>query len=151
MLGVVKRWYGEDVKTDWIVKHACRSLLKKGDLEALSLFGYGDDPGVNVARLSLQPHTITIGDSIDFSFELSVEKNMPLRIEYGIHYVKAKGNRTQKVFMLKNVQGKAGQTLTVTKKHAFKDLSTRKHYRGTHTLSVIVNGAVKAEADFVIE
>jgi hypothetical protein len=53
--------------------------------------------------------------------------------------------------MLKNVQAKAGQTLTVTKKHAFKDLSTRKHYSGTHTLSVIVNGVVKAEADFVIE
>ncbi|MED3992159.1 DNA alkylation repair protein [Priestia aryabhattai] len=151
MLDVMKSWYGKDVKTDWIVKHACRSLLKKGDSEALSLFGYGDDPGVTVTGLGLHPHTITIGDSIDFSFELSVEKPMPLRIEYGIHYVKAKGNRTQKVFMLKNVQAKAGQTLTVTKKHGFKDLSTRKHYSGTHTLSVIVNGVVKAEADFVIE
>ncbi|MEB4857340.1 DNA alkylation repair protein [Priestia megaterium] len=151
MLDVMKSWYGKDAKTDWIVKHACRSLLKKGDSEALSLFGYGDDPGVIVTGLGLHPHTITIGDSIDFSFELSVEKPMPLRIEYGIHYVKAKGNRTQKVFMLKNVQAKAGQTLTVTKKHGFKDLSTRKHYSGTHTLSVIVNGVVKAEADFVIE
>ncbi|MFL0471660.1 DNA alkylation repair protein [Priestia sp. 179-F W1.4 NHS] len=151
MLDVMKSWYGKDAKTDWIVKHACRSLLKKGDSEALSLFGYGDDPGVTVTGLGLHPHTITIGDSIDFSFELSVEKPMPLRIEYGIHYVKAKGNRTQKVFMLKNVQAKAGQTLTVTKKHGFKDLSTRKHYSGTHTLSVIVNGVVKAEADFVIE
>ncbi|GAB1770290.1 DNA alkylation repair protein [Priestia aryabhattai] len=151
MLDVMKSWYGKDAKTDWIVKHACRSLLKKGDSEALSLFGYGDDPGVIVTGLGLHPHTITIGDSIDFSFELSVEKPMPLRIEYGIHYVKAKGNRTQKVFMLKNVQAKAGQTLTVIKKHAFKDLSTRKHYSGTHTLSVIVNGVVKAEADFVIE
>ncbi|MGG0517503.1 DNA alkylation repair protein [Priestia aryabhattai] len=151
MLDVMKSWYGKDAKTDWIVKHACRSLLKKGDSEALSLFGYGDDPGVIVTGLGLHPHTITIGDSIDFSFELSVEKTMPLRIEYGIHYVKAKGNRTQKVFMLKNVQAKAGQTLTVIKKHAFKDLSTRKHYSGTHTLSVIVNGVVKAEADFVIE
>ncbi|MED3957938.1 DNA alkylation repair protein [Priestia aryabhattai] len=151
MLDVMKSWYGKDAKTDWIVKHACRSLLKKGDSEALSLFGYGDDPGVIVTGLGLHPHTITIGDSIDFSFELSVEKPMPLRIEYGIHYVKAKGNRTQKVFMLKNVQAKAGQTLTVIKKHGFKDLSTRKHYSGTHTLSVIVNGVVKAEADFVIE
>ncbi|MDO6848047.1 DNA alkylation repair protein [Priestia megaterium] len=151
MLDMMKSWYGENAKTDWIVKHACRSLLKKGDPEALSLFGYGDDPGVKVTGLSLHPHTITIGDSIDFSFRLSVKKNMPLRIEYGIYYVKAKGNRTQKVFMLKNVQAKAGQTLTVTKKHAFKDLSTRKHYSGTHTLSVIVNGVVKAEADFVIE
>ena len=29
MLDVMKSWYGKDAKTDWIVKHACRSLLKK--------------------------------------------------------------------------------------------------------------------------
>lgn len=37
MLDVMKRWYGKDVKTDWIVKHACRSLLKKETLK-LCLF-----------------------------------------------------------------------------------------------------------------
>ncbi|MFE4584765.1 hypothetical protein ACFRA1_05770, partial [Bacillus subtilis] len=32
----------------------------------------------------------------------------------------------------------------------FKDLTTRKHYKGIHTLSVIINGEVKDSLDFKV-
>jgi 3-methyladenine DNA glycosylase AlkC len=39
-------WYGENLQTDWIVKHGCRGLLRKGDPDVLSLFGFATSPDV---------------------------------------------------------------------------------------------------------
>ena len=36
-----KAWLGKSEETDKLVKHALRTLLKKGDPRALKLFGYG--------------------------------------------------------------------------------------------------------------
>ncbi|MEZ4812119.1 MAG: hypothetical protein R2883_01275 [Caldisericia bacterium] len=33
---------GNGKEIDWIIKHACRTLLKNGDPETLQLFGYVD-------------------------------------------------------------------------------------------------------------
>ena len=44
MMDVCVKWYGYSDNTNWIVKHACRTLLKKGNIRAMRLFGFGD-PG----------------------------------------------------------------------------------------------------------
>ena len=31
-------WYGRHEHTDWIVKHGCRTLLKKGNRDVLAIF-----------------------------------------------------------------------------------------------------------------
>ena len=49
-LGVCKKWYGESVETDKIVKHACRTMLKDGDKQALKIFGYSDPSKMNVSN-----------------------------------------------------------------------------------------------------
>lgn len=150
VLRMAKEWSGKDKKTDWIIKHACRSLLKKGNRQALALFGYADDSAITIARLTLHPDTIKIGDSIQMTFDLSSESTIPARVEYAIDYVKSRGQRNRKVFMLKTAIMKQGENHIISKTHHFKDLTTRKHYEGIHTLSIIVNGVVKAEKDFMV-
>ncbi len=44
-----------------------------------------------------------------------------------------------------------GDVKAFSKHHSLKDLTTRKHYRGIHTLSVIINGTVKGSLDFSVE
>ncbi|HYK74009.1 MAG TPA: DNA alkylation repair protein [Pseudoneobacillus sp.] len=144
-------WYGNHAYTDWIIKHACRSLLKKGDQRALSLFGYKDDSDVNMKDLKLHKNRISIGDSIEFSFSVTSSKTLPIRVEYAIDYVKAKGHKTRKVFMISAFTINKNEERTFSKQQSFKDLTTRKHYKGTHTLSIIVNGNVKASIDFEVE
>ncbi|MRX56074.1 hypothetical protein HMPREF3291_05960 [Bacillus sp. HMSC76G11] len=150
VLRIAKEWSGKDKKTDWIIKHACRSLLKKGNRQALALFGYADDSPITIDRLTLHPDTIQIGDSIQMTFELSSESTIPVRVEYAIDYVKSRGQRNRKVFMLKSTIMKQGENHIISKTHHFKDLTTRKHYEGIHTLSIIVNGVVKTEKDFMV-
>ncbi len=151
VLKIANEWYGKNKNTDWIIRHACRSLLKKGNKQALLLFGYEDDNAIKIEDLIIDHDHIFIGDRIQFSFIISSEKSLKIRVEYGIDYVKARGQRNKKVFMLKGIEMKKGDRTSITRRHSFKDLTTRKHYKGRHTLSIIVNGAVKAEIDFIIE
>jgi 3-methyladenine DNA glycosylase AlkC len=150
VLKIANEWHGKNKNTDWIIRHACRSLLKKGNKQALSLFGYEDDNAVKIENLIVDHDHIFIGDSIEFSFIISSEKPLNVRVEYGIDYVKARGHRNRKVFMIKGIEMEQGDRTSITRRHSFKDLTTRKHYKGTHTLSIIVNGAVKAAADINI-
>ena len=39
---IAKDWYGKNKHTDWIVRHGCRTLLKKGNRFVLELFGFVD-------------------------------------------------------------------------------------------------------------
>jgi 3-methyladenine DNA glycosylase AlkC len=151
VLSIANEWIGKNKYTDWIIKHACRSLLKKGNREALALFGYGNDRPIKIEHLTLHPDTIQIGDSIQFTFHISAESTIPVRVEYAIDYVKSRGQRNRKIFMLKTFHMKQGGKNIITKTHHFKDLTTRKHYKGIHTLSIVINGAVKAEKDFIIK
>lgn len=48
-----REWYGKDGRTDWIVKHGCRTLLKKGDRDLLALFGFADGGSVDIDGFAL--------------------------------------------------------------------------------------------------
>jgi 3-methyladenine DNA glycosylase AlkC len=150
VLDIANEWYGNQKHTDWIIKHACRALLKKGNQRALLLFGYKDDQSIEMKDLKLDKDHISIGDSIHFSFTITTRIEIPVRIEYAIDYVKSKGHRTRKVFMISTPKMNPNETKNFSKTQSFKELTTRKHYKGTHTLSVIINGIVKASLDFEI-
>ncbi|MFY4775591.1 hypothetical protein [Metabacillus sp. RGM 3146] len=151
VLRLAGEWFGASKHTNWIIKHACRSLLKKGNKQALSLFGYNDEPGIIINNLAADHETIRIGESISFSFEITTLKTLPLRVEYGIDYVKSRGERSRKIFHLKTFELKENESAVINRSHSFKNLTTRKHYKGIHTLSIMINGAVKAVLDFTIE
>ena len=144
-------WYGKHEYTDWIVKHACRTLLKKGDKRVLSIFGYKDDESIQFLHFTCSPDSISIGEEIRFSFQVKSEKRTKIRIEYAIDYVKAKGHRSKKVFQITETEITSGEIKSYARKHSFKDLTTRKHYEGVHSLSIIVNGTVKNSFDFIVK
>ncbi len=149
LLNLASKWYGENDRTNWIVKHACRSLLKKGNQQAMRLFGFEGSIATEIIGLSIDRETISIGDELTFQFDLVSNTLDSIRVEYAIDYVKSNGSRSRKVFMLgsKIDLGKAGHR-KMLKKHSFKDLSTRKHYPGSHVLVIIVNGIEKANVIF---
>jgi 3-methyladenine DNA glycosylase AlkC len=148
VLDIANDWYGNHTYTDWIIKHACRALLKKGNQRALLLFGYQDDQSIEVKGFKLEKDHISIGDSIQFSFSITSKSEIPVRVEYAIDYVKSRGQRTKKVFMISTLKMNSNESKDFSKTQSFKELTTRKHYKGTHTLSIIINGAVKDSIDF---
>ncbi|MFC0561676.1 hypothetical protein ACFFH4_22595 [Halalkalibacter alkalisediminis] len=90
---ICAEWKGQNSQTDWIIKHGCRTLLRKADPETLYLFGFHTEPDVQIKDLNLSAHQLSVGDSITFHFVL-VNQSLDfykLRIEYGIDFVKANG------------------------------------------------------------
>ena len=138
--GLAKEWFGKHEYTDWIVKHGCRTLLKKGNRDVLAIFGYDDVASVDVSDFALEKASVAIGGDVTFSFTVSASQATKVRLEYGIDYVKANGKRNRKIFQISEMSLKENQKKQYEKNHFFADLSTRKHYPGTHSITLIVNG-----------
>jgi 3-methyladenine DNA glycosylase AlkC len=148
-LDLASRWLGEHPHTDWIAKHACRSQLKKCVPEALALFGVGDASGVRVEAFEAARSVVEEGGALEASFALRVDAETPrkLRVEYAIDYVKANGSTSRKLFKLSERDFAPGET-KIAFRQSFRDLTTRKHYPGTHFAAIVVNGAELASITF---
>ena len=93
VLELCESWYGKSKRTDWVVKHACRTMLKAGNRRAMLLFGFGDPKRVDVKRLKLSHKVLAIGDQLEFSFALKLDtkKTCKVRLEYVVTFAKASG------------------------------------------------------------
>ncbi len=149
VLSLAKKWNGENELTKWILKKGLRTLLKKGNIEALELFGLGPLNTITITNLEVTQNVI-IGDVLSFSFQLNSTdtKARKVRVEYSIDYIKANGKPSSKQFQLSEVMIKPNEKKQYVKKHSFKDLTTRKHYPGKHDLSILVNGEIKEKSSF---
>ncbi len=148
---LAQEWYGKHEYTDWIVKHACRTLLKQGHREVLGIFGFGNAAAVQVLDFALDTPAISIGEELTFRFVIRADEPTKVRLEYGVDYVKANGKTSRKIFQISEISLKAGEKKTYAKKQSFADVSVRKHYPGTHTITLIVNGAQQGSLDFMLQ
>lgn len=153
LLHLASRWIGQNEAVDWIVRHACRGLLKKGEPRALALFGLEQGLAeVDVADLHCDKD-VNIGGVLSFSFRFrnKAQKPQKIRLEYAIHYLTSSGKISRKVFQIKEVEFPAGHEEIIQKKQRFQDFTTRKHFVGEHKLDVVVNGVVLGSCDFEVK
>jgi 3-methyladenine DNA glycosylase AlkC len=152
MINLCESWLADSHEhTDWIVKHALRSLVKAGDVRVFPLLGYAAKPNVAVSDIQLDKKKIKVGDSIGFSCAIAGGKSAQnLVVDYVVYFVKANGKLAPKVFKLKNIALAKNETITITKKHSFKPITTRRYYAGEHQLAIQINGKEVARADFYV-
>lgn len=147
---LAKDWYGENERTNWVVKHGCRTLLKQAHPEVLAIFGYGDAKLIEVQDFVVQTPVISIGEEVTFSFTIKAKEAMKVRIEYGIDYVKANGKCNRKIFKLSEINLPRNEEKQYIRNHSLADVSVRKHYPGVHNLALIINGVIMEEQDFQV-
>ncbi|WP_455207861.1 DNA alkylation repair protein [Kaarinaea lacus] len=142
MLRLVNGWDDTNQSTQWIIRHAARTLVKQGNSEALALFGATQKPNVKLQKFKLHSTKLNLGEDLIFELELVSLARQPqqLIVDYRIHYVKASGRTSPKVFKLKMTTLKPGQSLTLRKKHSLKNFTTRKHFSGLHQIELLING-----------
>src|SRR5262245_60221753 len=100
VLDVAQRWLGQSPETDRLVRHACRTLLKRGDQRVLRLFGQHDEVAVTVTAFKLGEREIPIGSDLTFAFVVRSESDTRARIEYAIDFVKSGKRIGRKVFQV---------------------------------------------------
>jgi len=152
VLNIAKRWFGPSDHTNWIVKHGLRTLLKKGDKKVLSIFGLDNSKHIKINNLSLSETKICIGDFIHFEFNIfnNSSTNRNIRLEYKIDFVKANNSTSGKVFHISEFNLAPNSSKPLKRKQWFKNLTTRKHYPGSHKITIIVNGDEKSDIILIL-
>jgi hypothetical protein len=132
-----------------LLKHASRTLIKRGDVRVLKAWGLGR-PLAGAAALRVAPRRIVLGEAITLELVLqsNARRTQKLVIDYAVHHVKASGATSAKVFKGWTIDLAPGATLTLTKRHALRPITTRTYHAGRHEVDVRINGAVCAQAFF---
>lgn len=133
-----------------LARHALRTLLKRGDPGALAVLGFKAGLSVELKALSLEPPVPQIGGSARLTFTITstLAETQPVMVDYAIHYVKAGGGTSPKVFRLGSLDMEPGVPVAYTRKLSFRQMTTRVHRPGTHRIEVLANGAVAGSLDF---
>lgn len=133
----------------WLLKHASRTLIKKGHGKALANFGFAPLSEVT-ATLKLESDIISYPGQLAFEIQLRNTGSEPCTVlmDYAIHHRKKDGALSPKVFKGKSLDLAEGQSMTIARRHAFRPITTRVYYPGLHRLEIFLNGQPMAQQDF---
>jgi len=150
VIEIAKKWLGKTAETDWVVKHACRTMLKAGNSKVLQLFGFSHPKQIHLEELKLNSKVKPGGDLIFSFFVKSKKGNLKkLRIEYAIYFMKSNKKQSRKVFKI--CEGDYTETeKEISRTFSFRPISTRKYYSGEHALSIIINGLEMEKKNFTL-
>ncbi len=154
---VVVRWVREHASSatrerQALLRHASRTLIKQGHADMLALWGAGAAFDGKLA-LRVSPARVAIGASVDLELRLasSSREAQRLVIDLVVHYVKANGATSPKVFKGWTIDLAPDEKRELRKTLPMRDVSIRRHFPGRHVVAVQVNGAVVAQRAFVLE
>ncbi len=140
---------GADKNRERLVRHACRTLIKNGHPGALKAFGFGK-PKITVDSLTIKPKKVNLGGAFKFTAELKSSSVRPqaLVIDYLVHFKKANGKTSGKVFNWKRVTIRAGEVPSLSRSHSIRPITTRRYYGGTPAVSLRINGQDFGHVEF---
>ncbi|MCU1446357.1 DNA alkylation repair protein [Cryobacterium sp.] len=140
-----------DENTGQLVRHALRTLVKKGNPQALVQLGF-HPAVVDVHGPELDAQTVVFGGTIGFTIGIRNAGTEPTRlaVDYVMHHQKANGSLTGKTFKLATVTLAPGEDVQLTRSHSFRAITTRRYHPGAHALEVQVNGVVSGRAEFTL-
>jgi len=132
-----------------IIRHACRTLIKQGNTKVLKTLGY-EPADIQPVHIDVATPEVLFGTTLQFSISIisNTHHSQALMIDYIIHHQKANGKISPKVFKWSTRSLAAKATITLTKKHPIKAITTRVYYPGLHRVEVMINGISMETAGF---
>ena len=154
--GVVAAWLhehlpGASAQRRALLRHASRTLIKQGHAPALQAWGLGQALQ-GTARLQLTPRRVLLGGAVQLTLTLrsNAARAQRLAVDYAVHHVKADGSLSPKVFKGWTLELAPGATLTLTRQHALRPITTRRYHAGRHEIAVQVNGVEVSRGAFTL-
>ncbi len=140
---IAERWLdGAPSERRALVTHALRSAVKRGNLRALTLLGFGKKPRVEVASVEFEPARVAIGGEtrIAFTLQATAKRAQSLSVDLVVHFVKARGKVSPKVFKVGRVKLGPGGRAVLAKTISLAVHTTRKPNAGRHAVDALING-----------
>lgn len=145
-----RRWLDAPAPmTQALVRHALRTLIKRGDPQALALLGFAPAT-VQIEGPVLTEKHVPWGAEVGFTAVIrnTASESARLAVDYVVHHRRANGTLTTKVFKLATADLAPGAELTLDRRHSFRAITTRRYYPGEHALSLQVNGVATPTMTF---
>lgn len=146
VLRTIRAWGGVDLP--W-ARHALRTLIKQGHPEVWPLLGFDAETPVRIELLAHET-TVRVGGAIAFELQLTNPSDVEqaVMLDYQVHFVRAKGPRSVKVFKLRELRLQPGESRLIKKAHSFRPVTTRRDYPGEHRIVLQWNGREGVGFDF---
>jgi 3-methyladenine DNA glycosylase AlkC len=139
VLDLMAKWSKQEVAPS-LIKHALRTLLKKGNKQALSLIGVKHSENYSIQSFALQKNVVKMLGDLVFDFALeNKEPGAKIRLEYALYFLKQNQSHFKKIFQITTKNFALGK-FSFSKKHSFREITTRKYNAGLHMISLVVNG-----------
>jgi 3-methyladenine DNA glycosylase AlkC len=151
VVATARRWLAEGGEASArTVSHGLRTLVKRGDADALAVLGFAADAPVEVVDLVVATPVVTVGEALELAFTLRNDgtEPTPVVVDFVVHHRRADGGFGPKVFKLATRTLGPGASVEVTKRHPMRPVTIRTYHSGEHRVEVQVNGKVKAAALF---
>ncbi len=151
---VARRWWkGGSEERRKLVRHGLRTLIKKGHKGALGVLGFGEESPVEVEVVTCDPEEVEIGGKVQIRIGLvnPSETRTGALVDFRIHFVKANGSTSPKVFKGAERYLGPGERITLRKTVSVAQQSTRTHYPGRHEVEVMLNGRTHPGGHFVLQ
>jgi 3-methyladenine DNA glycosylase AlkC len=145
LTGLARQWLDDapvPATRQSLLRHALRTAIKRGDAQALTLFGHGQVSPLQIHSTSISPSTVRIGDSVTVRCQLHNPSAQAARAlaDWRVFYVKANGTLSPKVFKGTTVQVEAHSSVAIEKNLSLRQMSTRTHHPGRHKVEIALNG-----------
>lgn len=145
-----RRWLDAPAPTTQaLVRHALRTLVKRGDPQALGLLGFAPAT-VQIDGPLLADPGVPWGSEVGFTAVIrnTGAEHARLAIDYVVHHRRANGTLSTKVFKLATTDLAPGAEFTIDRRHSFRAITTRRYYPGEHALALQVNGVATPPVTF---
>ncbi len=151
---VARRWWAEgDSNRRRLVRHALRTLVKAGDPDALGVLGFSADSPAGVGDVTIEPGSVAIGGKvrIQITIENPSDRSCGVLVDLRVHFVKANGTTSPKVFKGAELSLEPGESAVVPKTVSVAQHTTRTHYPGEHRVEVMINGVARTVGSFTVD
>jgi 3-methyladenine DNA glycosylase AlkC len=153
LVATCRRWTKDaSEERRWVIRHALRSAVKRGDRAALAVLGFGSAAAAKVDRVTIEPLRPRIGQAVRISLTVrnAGRRRAAFNVDLRVHFVKAKGGRSPKVFKVREVDLAPGERAELSKLVSLRQHTTRTHYTGVHQVEVMINGTAHPGGSFLI-
>jgi hypothetical protein len=114
--------------------------------------GFGDKARVAIENATILPARPKLGNSVTIEFDVRslAAQRQNVLVDYRVHFVKANGGTSAKVFKLKSLDLARGERVRLSTKLSLRQMTTRQHFRGIHKVEALVNGKAMRVGSFEI-
>jgi 3-methyladenine DNA glycosylase AlkC len=143
---------GFDKNLDWVIRHASRTLIKKGHERAFILHGVTAGR-IEVLSQKIITKKVVLGNilQVEVEFKNKSSKKLKIILDHEVHLLRNNNKHTIKCFKGKNTELMPGEQKIMSFNIPLKSVTTRKYYNGQQFWNIKVNGKSEEKLAFTLK